>query len=97
MAPVDLVDLVCLLILGVVVFCTILGSKNGTISSANVPSSSREAFFTAAIIGVISVDNALMNLRRTSSSPTPTLLAIDISLCRHVEGLPVICVLAINF
>ena len=82
--------LVCLLLLGVVAFCTILGFKNGTISSTNVPSSSREVSF-------ISEGSDWMNLWRTSPSPALNLLAVDISSCRYAEGLPIICALAINF
>ena len=49
MMPVEMVGLVYLPLFGVVVCCTILIFKNGTYLSANVPSSSREVFFTAAI------------------------------------------------
>ena len=51
-----------------------------------------EAFLTAAITGVISVGSTWINLCRTSSSPTPILLAVAISSCRYVEGFPVIVV-----
>ena len=68
------VALVCLSVFrGTVAFCIIQGFENDIVSSANIPRSIRDAFFTVAITGAISRGRALINLWRTSSSLTPTL------------------------